>query len=105
MALPAPEAVLVSATLLLPALVLAVVRWRGAIRRWKLPLVAGVWLAVVANLANTVIDSGSLPSGLDRTLVGVLVVVASLLGIALSVYGWRRYRTDPDATVDLSPPR
>jgi len=105
MALPAPEAVLVSATLLLPALVLAVVRWRGTIRRWKLPLVASVWLAVVANLANTVIDSGSLLSGLDRTLVGVLVVVASLLGIALSVYGWRRYRTDPDATVDLSPPR
>ncbi|ACV48307.1 hypothetical protein Hmuk_2194 [Halomicrobium mukohataei DSM 12286] len=96
---------LVSAALLLPALVLAVVVRRRAIRRWKVPLVAGAWLAVVANLANTVIDSGSTLAGFDQTLVSAVVVGASLLGIVLSVYGWRHYRSDPDATVELLPPR
>ena len=105
MALPVPEAVLVSATLLLPALVLVVVGWRGAIRRWKLPMLAGVWLAVVASLTNTASEPGSLPARFDQTLVSAVVVGASLLSMALAIYSWRLYRTDPDATVNLLPPR
>lgn len=101
MALPSPQTVLVSATLLLPALVLVVVPWRGAIRRWKLPMIAGVWLVMVANLTNTAIEAGSLPAGIGQTLVSAVVVGASLLGMALVIYSWRLRRTDPDAMVSL----
>ena len=64
-------------------------------------MITGTWLVLVANLANTATETRSVPAGIDQTLVNVLIVVASLAGIALSYYGWRLRKTDPDTTVAL----
>jgi len=101
MALPSSLPVLASAVVVLPLLLIVVARWRGGVARWKLPMIAGVWLTVVASLTTTVTQSGSPMAGVGQVLVSAVVVVASIAGMGLLYYSWRLRRTDPGATVSL----
>ncbi|WP_018259262.1 hypothetical protein [Halomicrobium katesii] len=95
------DGILFTCLLLSPLIVFAVTRWWGAIPQWKLSLVAGSWLGVLAAVTNRVTGNEAPLSGLEGALVVAIVICSSLGAIALLCYSLRIRRNRPDATYSL----
>lgn len=89
MALRPVAYVLLASLVVLPGLALVQYE-RDRLYRWRLTLVASVWLIAVSSVVLELADTGFVP---ESTLWPALTVVSSLAGMAglgLTVWFWRQ---------------